>query len=66
MSYIKGYGIEVVSELYSRLSKRMKEKDFEKAREKYFETIIAAVKNMSVDMVVIAGPFHHQALLCLA
>ncbi len=56
VSYIKGYGIEVVSELYSRLSKRMKEKDFEKAREKYFETIIAAVKNMSVDMVVIAGP----------
>ncbi|MHB1829824.1 MAG: mRNA surveillance protein pelota [Candidatus Micrarchaeaceae archaeon] len=56
VSYIKGYGIDIMSEIYSRLSKRMKEKDFEKRREEYFNGIIAAVGNMSVDMVVIAGP----------
>ena len=56
VSYIKGYGIEIVTELYSRLSKRMKMKDFEARREEYFKEIIAAVSNLSVDIVVIAGP----------
>lgn len=56
VSYIKGYGIDIVSELYSRLSKRMKEKDFEKQREQYFKDVIAAIQNMSVDIVVVAGP----------
>lgn len=56
VSYIKGYGIELVSELFSRLSKRMKMKDFEARREEYFKEVIAAVGNMAVDMVVIAGP----------
>jgi protein pelota len=56
VSYIKGYGIEPVSELYSRLSKRMKEKDFEKRRVEYFADVIAAAERMAVDMVVIAGP----------
>ncbi|MDE1767823.1 MAG: mRNA surveillance protein pelota [Candidatus Micrarchaeota archaeon] len=56
VSYIKGYGIDIVSELYSRLSKKMKEKDYEKQREQYFNDIINAIKNMSVDMVVLAGP----------
>ncbi len=56
VSYIKGYGIEPVSELYSRLSKRMKMKDFEARKEEYFGEVVAAVANMSVDIVVIAGP----------
>ena len=56
VSYIKGYGIEIVSELYSRLSKRMKMKDFEARREEYFKEIIAAASNLSVDIVVLAGP----------
>ncbi len=56
VSYIKGYGIEIVAELYSRLSKRMKMKDFEKQREEYFMSIIDAANNMSVDIVVLAGP----------
>ena len=56
VAYIKGYGIELISELYSRLSKKMKEKDFEKQRLQYFNDVIAAIKNMSVDMVVVAGP----------
>src|SRR5271170_4996898 len=53
ISYIKGYGIDIVTELYSRLSKRMKEKDFEKQREQYFNDVIAAIKNLSVDIVVL-------------
>ncbi len=56
VSYIKGYGIDIVSEIYSRLSKRMKEKDFEKRREEYFKDIIGALENMSVEIVVIGGP----------
>ncbi|MCL4365391.1 MAG: mRNA surveillance protein pelota [Candidatus Marsarchaeota archaeon] len=56
VAYIKGYGIEIVSELYSRLSKRMKMKDFERQREEYFKSVIAAANNLSVDIVVIAGP----------
>ncbi len=56
VSYIRGYGIDIVSELYSRLSKKMKEKDFEKQKIGYFNDVIAAIKNMSVDIVVIAGP----------
>ncbi len=56
VSYIKGYGIEIVSELYSRLSKRMKMKDFEKQKEEYFKNVIEAVNNMGVDIVVLAGP----------
>ncbi len=56
VAYIKGYGIDIVSELYSRLSKRMKEKDFEKQKEQYFKDVIAAITNMSVDTIVVAGP----------
>ncbi len=56
VAYIKGYGIEIVSELYSRLSKRMKMKDFEAKREEYFKDIIAAAQHLSVDIVVLAGP----------
>ncbi|MDE1855846.1 MAG: hypothetical protein KGH49_01255, partial [Candidatus Micrarchaeota archaeon] len=43
-------------ELYSKLSKRMKEKDYEAQREKYFIEIIKAIENMKVDIVVVAGP----------
>ncbi len=56
ISYIKGYGIDIVTELYSRLSKRMKEKDYGKQRAQYFNDIIKAVENMSVDIIIIAGP----------
>lgn len=55
-AYIRGYGIEIITELYSKLSKRMKEKDYGIQREKYFLEVIDAVKNMKVDIVAIAGP----------
>ncbi|MEM3838969.1 MAG: mRNA surveillance protein pelota [Candidatus Micrarchaeaceae archaeon] len=56
ISYIKGYGIDIVAELYSHLSKRMKQKEFEAQRAKYFEEIIKALENMNVDIVILAGP----------
>ena len=55
-AYIRGYGIEIITELYSKLSKRMKEKDYGIQREKYFLEVIDAIKNMKVDIVAIAGP----------
>ena len=56
MAYIMGYGIELAGELYSGLSKKMKEKEFEAQRSKYFDEIIASISRMNVDIVIIAGP----------
>jgi len=53
---IHGYGIEIIAEIYSHLSKRMKEQDYEKARKSYFDEIINMIKNMHVDTIIIAGP----------
>ncbi len=56
VSYIRGYGIDMTAEIYSHLSKRMKEKDYEKQRSAYFVEIIKTLENMSVDIVILAGP----------
>jgi protein pelota len=56
VAYIRGYGIELVSEMYSRLSKKMKEKDYEKRRTDYFNDVIEAIERMGVDIVIVAGP----------
>ncbi len=55
-AYLLGYGIEFLNEIYSKLSKRMKPKDFEEQKEKYFNEIIETIKNLNTDTVVIAGP----------
>lgn len=55
-AYVKGYGIDIITEIYSHLSKRMKEKDYAKQRESYFNEILKIIENMKVDIVVIAGP----------
>ncbi|MCL5008336.1 MAG: mRNA surveillance protein pelota [Candidatus Marsarchaeota archaeon] len=55
-AYVMGYGIEIASEIYSRLSKKMKEKEFELQRLKYFDEIIAYASRMNVDTVIFAGP----------
>lgn len=55
-AYVRGYGIDLANELYSHLSKRMKEKDFAKQRNEYFNEIISSINNMSVDLVIVAGP----------
>jgi protein pelota len=55
-AYLKGYGIEITHEEYSHLSKRMKEKEYAKQRADYFNGIIKSVENMSVDIIILAGP----------
>ncbi|MGC8478774.1 MAG: mRNA surveillance protein pelota [Candidatus Micrarchaeia archaeon] len=55
-AYLLGYGIEFLNEIYSKLSKRMKPKDFEEQKEKYFNEIIEVIRNLNTDTVVIAGP----------
>jgi protein pelota len=55
-AYVKGYGIDIISEISSRLSKRMKEQDYDKAKNAYFDEIMKKIGSMQVDIVVIAGP----------
>ena len=55
-AYVRGYGIDVITEIYSRLSKKMKEADYDKARSLYFEDIIKKASTMAVEVMVIAGP----------
>ncbi|MEM3841502.1 MAG: mRNA surveillance protein pelota [Candidatus Micrarchaeaceae archaeon] len=55
-AYLLGYGIEFRDEIYSRLSKRMSNKDYQDAEKKYFEEIIGVIANMEVNIVIIAGP----------
>lgn len=56
IAYVRGYGIDIITEIYSHLSKRLKEADFEKQKESYFKDIIKAITNMQIDIVVVAGP----------
>lgn len=55
-AYLLGYGVQFGNELYSRLSKRMGQKDFTEAENKYFAAIISLAMGMRADTVVIAGP----------
>ncbi|MDE1861041.1 MAG: mRNA surveillance protein pelota [Candidatus Micrarchaeota archaeon] len=56
VSYIRGYGIEIVTELYSHLSKRMSSKDYERQRDQYFNDIIKTLENMNVNIIILGGP----------
>jgi len=56
IAYVRGYGIDLTGELYSHLSKKLKEKDFEKQKELYFKDVIATAERMDVEIVIIAGP----------
>jgi len=49
---IHGYGIEIIAEIYSHLSKRMKEQDYEKARKGYFDEVINIIKIMHADTII--------------
>lgn len=55
-AYVRGYGIEVAAEIYSGLSKKMKEAEYGKARSAYFEELAKKIGGMRIDLVVIAGP----------
>ena len=56
MAYVRGYGIDLTGEIYSHLSKKMKERDFERQKETYFKDVIASVDRMDVEIVIMAGP----------
>ena len=56
VAYVRGYGVDIIAEIYSHLSKRMKEKDFEREKKRYFDDIIKSASNMQVDKIIIAGP----------
>lgn len=55
-AYLLGYGLEFRNEVYSRLSKRMSQKDFQEQQKRYYDEIVGIVKGMVVDTVVVAGP----------
>jgi protein pelota len=55
-AYLLGYGLEFRSEMYSRLSKRMSQKEFQEQQKKYFDEIINTVTGMNVDTIIMAGP----------
>ena len=55
-AYIRGYGIDIITEVYSRLSKRMSEKDYASCRKTYFETVLRLISGMDVELVAVAGP----------
>ena len=55
-AYVRGYGIDIVAEIYSHLSKKMKEKEFEKQKVAYFGEIAGIISGLKVDTVIVAGP----------
>ncbi|EET90157.1 MAG: mRNA surveillance protein pelota [Candidatus Micrarchaeales archaeon] len=55
-AYLLAYGIEFRNEIYSNLSKKMSQKDFQEQLNKYFDAIVNEIKDMAVDTVIVAGP----------
>ncbi|HUC38832.1 MAG TPA: hypothetical protein VL944_01750 [Candidatus Acidoferrum sp.] len=55
-AYLYGYGLVFKDEIYSRLSKRMSQKDFTEQQNKYFNEIFEVIENMNSEIVIIAGP----------
>jgi len=55
-AYLLNYGITFENEIYSGLSKRLSQKDFQEQENKYYQKILDLCKNMKVDTIIIAGP----------
>lgn len=55
-AYLLGYGVQFKSEIYSRLSKRMSQKEFGETQKKYYDSILSLAGDMDVDTIIIAGP----------
>ncbi|MEM3791146.1 MAG: mRNA surveillance protein pelota [Candidatus Micrarchaeaceae archaeon] len=55
-AYATGRGISNYSEIKSFLSKRMSEKEYERAKEEYFKKVIDQINSMEVDVVIVSGP----------
>ena len=56
LAYVRGYGIDIITELYSKLSKKLSEKEFEKLKTLYFDSIIKLIQGLDVNIVILAGP----------
>ncbi len=56
IAYVRGYGIDIAAEIYSKLSKKMKESEYERQKSKFFDEIISKINAMQVDTLIIAGP----------
>lgn len=56
LAYIRGYGIDIITEIYSKLSKKLSEKEFEKLKILYFEALSKLIQGLDVTIVVLAGP----------
>ncbi len=56
VAYIRGYGIDITTELYSKLSKKLSEKEFEKQKILYFDSILKMLSGLDVGIVILAGP----------
>ncbi|MGC8538287.1 MAG: hypothetical protein ACP5MK_00245 [Candidatus Micrarchaeia archaeon] len=56
VSQAKGYGIEIIAEIRSHLSKRMKMREYEEEKQKYFNEIIKMIGSISASTVIVAGP----------
>ncbi|MGC8649047.1 MAG: mRNA surveillance protein pelota [Candidatus Micrarchaeia archaeon] len=55
-AYLLNYGITFENEIYSNLSKRLTQKDFQEQENKYYQKILDLCKNMNVNTIIIAGP----------
>ncbi|HVC58272.1 MAG TPA: hypothetical protein VND15_02235 [Candidatus Acidoferrales bacterium] len=55
-AYLLGYGVAFKSEIYSRVSKRMSQKEFGETQKKYYDNILSLARDMDVDTIIIAGP----------
>ncbi|MEM3180967.1 MAG: mRNA surveillance protein pelota [Candidatus Micrarchaeaceae archaeon] len=56
VAYVKGYGIEIATEIYSKLSKKMKQKEYELEKSRFFATLAKKINDMNVNTVIVAGP----------
>ncbi|MGC8676320.1 MAG: mRNA surveillance protein pelota [Candidatus Micrarchaeia archaeon] len=56
IAYVRGYGIDIVAEIYSKLSKKMKQSEYEREKNKFFDAVIGKINTMQVDTVIVAGP----------
>ena len=53
---VSDIGIVIKSEIESKLSKRMSQKLFDEAKNRYFESIKKVIENISTNIIAIGGP----------
>jgi protein pelota len=56
LAYVKSYGVEIITEMRSHLSKKMKEAEYARQKTDYLRRVAEGISNMKMDVVVVAGP----------